>query len=90
MKKEKLLLKLLSKKSDKNFDFDDLRKILINFDFEERIKGSHHVFSKKGYSGLVNLQRIESRNAKSYQVKQVRDFLIENKIITDGNQESEI
>lgn len=83
MKKEKLLLKLLSGKSDKNFDFNDLLKILLNFGFSERIKGSHHVFSIKGYSGVVNLQKVEGKNAKPYQVKQTRRFLVKHKIVTD-------
>ena len=34
--------------ADANIDFDDLRKLLIDLGFAERIKGSHH-FHKKRY-----------------------------------------
>lgn len=80
-KKEKLILKLLAGSADASFDFDDLVKILIWFEFIERKgKGSHRVFFKKGIEDMVNLQPINGK-AKPYQVKQVRDFLINNKIM---------
>jgi len=41
---KKFLDKLLSGLSDKNLRFEDLRKLLIDFGFKERIKGSHHIF----------------------------------------------
>lgn len=45
---DKLLLKLLSGNSDKNFDFNDLLLLLERVDFNVRIKGSHHIFYKEG------------------------------------------
>jgi hypothetical protein len=81
-KKEKLLLKLLSGKADANFDIDDLINILLVLGFEEkRITGSHRIFGKKGVFGILNLQKTKDGKAKEYQVKQVREFLVINKII---------
>jgi len=40
----KFLEKLLSGLADKNLRFDDLRKLLIDLGFYERIEGSHHIF----------------------------------------------
>ncbi len=84
-KKEKLLLKLIVGNADNNFDLDDLVQILIRFDFEERKTGggSHRIFTKENVEGIINLQKTKDGKAKSYQVKQVRDFLIANKIIGD-------
>ena len=54
--------------------FNDLRRCLLRLGFVERIRGSHHIFSKEGVEELINLQRGGS-NAKAYQVRQVRAIL---------------
>ena len=54
----KLILKLLSANSDKNFEFDDLTKLLEQLGFTLRIKGSHHIFTKEGIDEIINLQPI--------------------------------
>ena len=83
-KKEKLLVKLLIGYADNNFDLDDLVQILTRFDFDARkTGGSHRIFTKENIEGIINLQKTKDGKAKSYQVKQVRDFLITNKIIDD-------
>ena len=82
-RKEKLLLKLLSGNSDGNFDIDDLIQILMWFHFEERRTScSHRIFSKIGVEGIINLQKTKDGKAKSYQVRQVRDFLVANKLVS--------
>jgi len=43
--------------------------------FEERIKGSHHVFRKQGIIEKINLQ-CDGSKAKTYQVRQVRDIIL--------------
>ena len=74
-KKEKLLLKLLIGNAYNNFILDDLIQILIRFDFDERkTGGSHRIFTKEKIEGIINLQKTKDGKAKSYQVKQVRDF----------------
>jgi hypothetical protein len=68
---EKTLLKILRGGSDANIGFDDLRGLLLHLGFEERVRGSHHIFFKAGIEDLINVQRSGSR-AKPYQVRQVR------------------
>ncbi len=83
-KKQKLLLKLLSGRADANFDIDDLVQILIWLDFEERNSGSsHRIFLREGIEGIINLQKTKDGKAKTYQVKQVRDFIVSNKLVAD-------
>lgn len=67
----KLLAKVLSGRSDTNIDFDELRSLLSRIGFEERTRGSHHVFVRAGVYDMINLQR-DGRIAKPYQVRQVR------------------
>jgi len=62
-------------KSDANIDFDELRSLLLNYGFEERVRGSHHLFVKEGVEDLINLQR-DGKSAKPYQVKQVRRVIL--------------
>ncbi len=84
-KREKLLMRLLAGNADANFDLDDLVRILEWFDFEERkATGSHRIFSREGIDGIINLQKANDGKAKEYQVKQMRGFLLRNKII--GNE----
>jgi predicted RNA binding protein YcfA (HicA-like mRNA interferase family) len=72
---EKILFKLLSGQADSNFEFSEIRNLLTKLGFEERIKGDHHIFYKKGVKEIINLQP-KKHQAKSYQVKQVRDIII--------------
>lgn len=78
----KLLAKVLSGRSDTNIDFDDLRHLLERLGFDERTRGSHHVFVKAGVHDMVNLQR-EGRVAKPYQVRQVRAVITANGLTVD-------
>jgi hypothetical protein len=48
---------------------------LIRLGFDERIRGSHHIFTKKGVEEILNLQPKQGK-AKAYQVKQVREMLL--------------
>ena len=81
-KKEKLLLKFLSGNADFNFNLDDLINILKGLGFEERrTGGSHEIFLKKGKEGIINLQKAKDGKTKSYQVKQTREFLVNNQLI---------
>lgn len=68
---DKLILKLLAGKADRNIDFSDLVQILVKFGFIERIKGSHHILYKSAIDEIIYLQPLNNK-AKAYQVKQVR------------------
>ena len=72
---DKILSKILSGLLDKDIRFLELCNLLKYLGFEERIKGSHHIFYKDGIKEILNLQPDESR-AKPYQVKQVRNIIL--------------
>jgi predicted RNA binding protein YcfA (HicA-like mRNA interferase family) len=82
---EKLITKLLFSTSDKNFDFDDLVKILLTLKFEMRVRGSHHIFTKENMVEIINLQP-EDGKAKPYRVKQVREIIVKYKLWQDGKE----
>lgn len=73
--RDKLLIKLLRGTSDADIPFEPLCQLLRNLGFEERIRGSHHIFSKEGVEEILNLQPKQGK-AKVYQVKQVRNVIL--------------
>jgi virulence-associated protein VapD len=74
---EKTLFRVLRGTSDAGVRFDDLRRLLRGLGFDERIRGSHHIFSREGVEEILNLQPRASR-AKAYQVRQVRDVILKH------------
>lgn len=76
---EKLLLKVLRGTSDAAIGFDELCKLLGGLGFGQRVRGSHHMYSKAGVTELINLQR-DGANAKPYQVRQVRNVIVKYKL----------
>jgi hypothetical protein len=79
-KYEKILLKILSGTSDKNFAFNDLRNLLLTLGFTERVTtGSHKIFFRDGIDEIVNIQP-DGNKAKPYQVKQVRNIILKYKL----------
>jgi len=83
-KYQKLLIKILSGSSDANVDFEQLRRLLILFGFAERIKGSHHIFTKEDVEEILNIQEIQAK-AKPYQVKQVRNLILKHQLKLEEN-----
>jgi hypothetical protein len=84
-KHEKTLLKVLRGASDVNIAFEELCQLLRHLRFDERIHGSHHIFTKDGVEEILNLQP-KGGKAKPYQVKQVRRLIVEYKL---GGQDDE-
>ncbi len=82
-KDAELRLRILQGESDANIDFDDLRRLLGWLGFEERIRGSHHIFRKQGVRELINLQK-EGNKAKVYQVRQVRRIILRYGLMGGG------
>jgi predicted RNA binding protein YcfA (HicA-like mRNA interferase family) len=82
---KKLLAKILIGSSDANIPFTQLCQLLINLGFEERIRGSHHIFSRDGVEEILNLQPKRGK-AKAYQVKQVREVILKYQL---GNQDED-
>ena len=83
-KYQKLLIKILSGSSDANVDFEQLRRLLILFGFAERIKGSHHIFTKEDVEEILNIQENQAK-AKPYQVKQVRNLILKHQLKLEEN-----
>jgi hypothetical protein len=77
---EKILLAVLRGTADANIPFDDLRYCLEHLGFQERIRGSHHIFTRSGIEEILNLQPRKGRTAKAYQVKQVRQVIVRYKL----------
>jgi predicted RNA binding protein YcfA (HicA-like mRNA interferase family) len=86
---DKLIAKLMLGGSDTNFSFRDLCQILQILEFDERIKGSHHIFSKEGIEEIINLQpkKGDKSKAKAYQVKQVRAVVLKYKLVNQDDNE---
>jgi len=79
VRQKKLLKQILSGTSDTNISFTGICQLLLNLGFDERIKGSHHIFTKDGIIEILNLQS-KSGKAKPYQVKQVRNLILKYKL----------
>lgn len=77
--REKMLERILRGASDADVPFDEMRRILMNLGFQERIRGSHHIFTKDGVEEILNIQPKGSK-AKPYQVKQVRNVILKYKL----------
>jgi hypothetical protein len=73
-KYDKLLLQILKGASDTNILFEDLCQLLRRMGFDERVRGSHHIFRKQGIEEKINLQR-DDNQTKAYQVRQVRAII---------------
>ena len=78
-KLEKILLKVLRGNSDANISFSEFRQLLANLEFSERVRGDHHIFTKKGIEEILNVQPKGSK-AKPYQVRQVRNIILKYKL----------
>ena len=79
---EPLFRRILGGRSEANIRFDDLRSLLRNLGFTERIRGSHHIFRREGVVERINLQR-DGRHAKPYQVRQVRLMFLKHELEED-------
>jgi len=76
---DKILFKILSGTSDKNVLFTELCWLLHHLDFDERIKGSHHIFTRDDVEEILNIQP-KGKHAKPYQVKQIRTIILKYKL----------
>ncbi len=60
--------------------FAELRGALQSLGFNERIRGSHHIYSRDGVEEILNLQPADGGKAKPYQVKQVRQVILKYRL----------
>lgn len=86
-RRHKLSDGVLTGTADHSIGFDELRSLLLWLGFEERIRGSHHLYRKAGIRDKINLQR-QGSQAKPYQVRQVRAVLIEYRL--GGRDDAEV
>ena len=75
----KLIRRILEGRSDANISFSELRSLLLHLGFEERTKGSHHIFHRDGIEEMINLQKDDGQ-AKPYQVKQIRQLILHHEL----------
>ena len=75
--------RILSGRSDANISFEQTRTLLRTLGFEERIRGSHHMFVRGDVQELINLQEIEGGKCKPYQVRQMRQVLLKYNAMRD-------
>jgi len=83
---EKILSLVLRGASDSDISFEDLRYLLNHLGFKERIRGSHHIFTKEGLEEILNLQP-KGNKSKPYQVKQVRNIMLKYKLEEKQNEQ---
>jgi hypothetical protein len=82
---DRLLLRILRGTSDANIPFEGFCQLLRRLGVDERIRGSHHIFTKEGVEEILNLQP-KGRQAKPYQVKQVRAVLLRYRLGGRGDE----
>lgn len=73
---EKLIRVILEGESDANIRFADVRALMLYLGFDERVRGSHHIYRKSGIVTRLNFQ-VDNANAKPYQIRQLRQVVLE-------------
>jgi len=75
----KVLEKILHGRSDANIRFTEICQLLKKLGFVERVRSSHHIFTRDGVEEILNIQP-KAGKAKAYQVKQFRNVIIKYKL----------
>lgn len=81
--RKQLLLRVLSGNADANIRFEELRSLLTALGFAERIRWSHHIFTRPDVLEILNVQA-RGALAKPYQVKQVRAVIVRYKLAKEA------
>jgi hypothetical protein len=80
---EKTLQRVLRGTADASIAFADLCALLRHLGFDERVRGSHHIFTRNDVVEILNLQP-RGNQAKPYQVKQVRGAIVAYRLAGDA------
>jgi hypothetical protein len=80
--RDKALEAVLRGTSDANIGFSELCRLLKGLGFNERIRGSHHIFTRQDIEEILNLQPKQGK-ARPYQVKQVRNLIVKYRLAGD-------
>jgi len=86
---EKIYEHILMRRSDANVPFEALCGLLKRLEFDERIKGDHHIFTKDGVEEILNLQPRDGKG-KAYQVKQVREIILKYHLRLESQNGQEV
>lgn len=81
---EKILESVLGGRADANVRFSDLRRLLLRLGFSERVRGDHFIYSRAGLVEIINLQPAVGGKAKPYQVKQVRQLVLQYQLSVEA------
>jgi predicted RNA binding protein YcfA (HicA-like mRNA interferase family) len=73
------IVRIMGGTSDTNIPFEGMCRLLRHLGFEERTRGSHHIFTMDGVEEILNLQTKAGR-AKPHQVKQVRQVILKYRL----------
>jgi predicted RNA binding protein YcfA (HicA-like mRNA interferase family) len=84
LKNKDTYARVLSGDSNANIPFGDLCHLLVALGFSERVKGSHHIFTKNEIEEFLNIQP-KGGKAKPYQVKQVRNVILKYGLRADDD-----
>jgi len=82
----KTLERVLRGTSDGAIRFDGLCRLLKRLGFAQRIRGDHQIFSRDGVAEILNLQP-RGALAKAYQVKQVRNVIVQYRLAEEQDAE---
>jgi len=75
----RILEQILRGNADASIPFSGMCHLLRRLGFDERIRGSHHIFVREGVAEILNLQP-RGDKCKPYQVKQVRRVILSYKL----------
>jgi predicted RNA binding protein YcfA (HicA-like mRNA interferase family) len=73
-RRRKLYDRIVGGQSAANIPFEQTVNMLKSLGFQERISGSHHIFTREDVEEAINLQNVGGE-CKPYQVKQMRTVL---------------
>ena len=71
---DKILQSVLSGKQDNNISFVDIKTLMMQLGFRERIKGDHFIYKHDGFPERINIQP-NGKMAKGYQIRQIRNLI---------------
>jgi hypothetical protein len=77
--RKKVLDQVVRGTADANVPFQGLCSLLRDLGFDERRKGSHHIYTMEGIPEILNLQP-KGAKAKAYQVRQIRNVVLKYRL----------
>lgn len=86
VQRDKTLDRVIRGTCDAAVGFAELCGLLRRVGFEERIRGSHHIFTRADVAEILNLQP-RGHQAKPYQVRQVRQVILKYQLGGDSDAE---